>query len=81
MTKARALERIAQERAERVLSQLREAATDEVVLPVDLSKGVAGVLLAQARDLKSLSVKLSENADRLERIYGERRRIEGETKS
>ncbi|MCU1335387.1 MAG: hypothetical protein JWO19_968 [Bryobacterales bacterium] len=70
--RARALERIAQERAERVLEQLRGAVSEEMVLPVDLSKGVAGALLAQAAGLKRLAVQVSENADRIERAYQER---------
>jgi hypothetical protein len=70
--KARALERIAQERAERVLEQLRGAVGEEMVLPVDMSKGVAGALLARAAGLKRLAVQVSENADRLERGYQDR---------
>src|SRR6185312_12024844 len=67
--KARALERIAQERAERVLEQLHRAVSEEMVLPVDMSKGVAGALLARAAGLKRLAVQVSENADRIERAY------------
>jgi hypothetical protein len=67
--KARALERIAQERAEKVLEQLRGAVSEEMVLPVDMSKGVAGVLLARAAGFKRLAVQVSENADRIERAY------------
>lgn len=67
--RARALERIAQERAEKVLQQLREAVSEEMVLPVDMSKGVAGALLARAAGLKRLAVQVSENADRIERGY------------
>ncbi len=74
IVRARALERIAQERAEKVLGRLREAASEEVVLPVDLSKGVAGALLAQARDFKQHAIKLSETADQLERAYADRHR-------
>jgi hypothetical protein len=72
MTEARATERAAQERAERVLGQIREAVNGEMVLPIDLSKGVAGALLARARELKTRAVKVSENADRLERAYQDR---------
>lgn len=71
--RARALEGIAQERAERVLKQLRGAVSEEMVLPVDMSKGVAGALLARAAGLKRLAVHVSENADRIERSYQERR--------
>ena len=71
--KARALERIAQERAERVLEQLRGAVGEEMVLPVDMSKGVAGALLARAAGLKRLAVQVSENSDRIERAYRDRR--------
>jgi hypothetical protein len=67
--KARALERIAQERAEKVLEQLRGAVSEEMVLPVDMSKGVAGALLARAAGLKRLAVQVSDNADRIERAY------------
>jgi len=67
MTRARALEGIAQERAEKLLVQLRDAVSEEVVLPVDLSKGVAGALLAQASEFKRLAVQLSENADSIEK--------------
>jgi len=67
--RARALERIAQERAEKVLKQLRGAVSEEMVLPVDMSKGVAGALLARAAGLKRLAVQVSENADRIERSY------------
>jgi len=70
ITRARALESIAQERAERVLDQLREAVGDEVVLPVDLSKGVSGALLAQAAELKSRALQLSGNADSIEKSLG-----------
>ena len=67
MTRARALEAIAQERAEKLLGQLRDAVSEEVVLPVDLSKGVAGALLAQASEYRRRSVQLSESADGLEK--------------
>ena len=67
--KARALERIAQDRAERVLEQLRGAVSEEMVLPVDMSKGVAGALLARAAGFKRLAVQVSDNADRIERAY------------
>ena len=70
--KARALEGIAQERAEKVLEQLRGAVSEEMVLPVDMSKGVAGALLARAAGHKRLAVQVSENADRIERAYLER---------
>jgi len=70
MARARALEDIAQERAERVLDQLREAVGEEVVLPVDLSKGVSGALLAQAADLKARAIQLSENAEAIEKSLG-----------
>jgi hypothetical protein len=71
--RARALEGIAQERAERVLQQLRGAVSQEMVLPVDMSKGVAGALLARAAGLKRCAVQISENADRMERAYQDRR--------
>jgi len=69
LTRARAIEKIAQERAERVLGQLREAVSEEMVLPVDMSKGVAGALLAHAGGLKRLAVQQAENADRIEKAY------------
>lgn len=69
-TRARVLEGIAQERAERVLEQLREAVGEEMVLPVDLSKGVSGALLAQATELKTRAVQLSANADAIEKSLG-----------
>jgi hypothetical protein len=69
LTRARAIEKIAQERAERVLNQLREAVSEEMVLPVDMSKGVAGALLAHASGLKKLAVQQAENADRIEKSY------------
>lgn len=67
LTRARALEGIAQERAEKLLGQLRDAVSEEVVLPVDLSKGVAGALLAQASEFKRQALQLSENADSIEK--------------
>ena len=70
MTRARALEQIAQERAERLLEQLRGAVSEELVLPVDLSKGVSGALLAQAAELKRHALQLSEEADTIERTVG-----------
>ena len=70
LTRARALESIAQERAERVLDQLREAVGEEMILPVDLSKGVSGALLAQAAELKNRAVQLSNNADSIEKSLG-----------
>ncbi len=69
LTRAKAIEKIAQERAERVLGQLREAVSEEMVLPVDMSKGVAGALLAHAGGLKKLAVQQAENADRIEKSY------------
>lgn len=70
LMRARALEAIAQERAERVLDQLRDAVGEEMILPVDLSKGVSGVLLAQAAELKNRAVQLANNADSLEKSLG-----------
>ncbi len=72
IARARVIERIAQERAEKLLSRMREAVNDEMVLPVDLSKGVAGALLAQAERLKRRALQISENADELERGYASR---------
>jgi hypothetical protein len=69
LAKARAIERIAQERAEKLLGQLRDAVGEEVVLPVDLSKGVSGALLAYAARYKSHAIQISENADQLERAW------------
>ena len=69
VTLARVLEGVAQERAERVLDQLREAVGEEMILPVDLSKGVAGALLARAEDLKQRGVQLSSNADSIEKTF------------
>ena len=77
MTSARAVETIAQERAEKVLGQLRDAVTEEMVLPVDMSKGVAGALLAHAAGLKRRALQISENADRLERSFSDRLRLAG----
>jgi len=68
--KSRALERIAQERAEKLLGQMREAVSEEMVLPVDLSKGVSGALLAYAVEFRNRAVQISENADRLEKMQG-----------
>jgi murein L,D-transpeptidase YcbB/YkuD len=67
LAKSRAIERIAQDRAEKLLGQLRDAVSEEVVLPVDLSKGVSGALLAYAARYKSHAIQISENADQLER--------------
>jgi hypothetical protein len=67
LAKARAIERIAQERAEKLLGRLRDAVSEEVVLPVDMSKGVSGALLAYAARYKNHAVQISENADQLER--------------
>jgi hypothetical protein len=72
LTRARVIEAIAQERAERLLTQMRDAVSEEVVLPVDMSKGVAGALLAHAGGLKRLAVQQAENADRIEKSYTER---------
>jgi hypothetical protein len=74
MTRAKAIEAAAQQRAERVLSQLRDAVSDEIVLPVDLSKGVAGALMNHATELKRLAHEAAENADRIERTYIETNR-------
>lgn len=74
MVRARAIEGAAQQRAERVLTQLREAVSDEIVLPVDLSKGVAGALMNHAAELKRLAREAAENADRIEKTYMETRR-------
>ncbi|MBZ5596619.1 MAG: hypothetical protein LAP39_30635 [Acidobacteriia bacterium] len=73
MTTARTLKRIAHDRAEKLVGQLREAVTEEVVLPVDMSKGVSGALLAQALELKRRAGVASEDANRLEKSYGAQR--------
>jgi hypothetical protein len=75
MTRARALERIAQQRAERVLGQMREAVTEEMVLPIDMSKGVSGALLARAAGLKKIAIQIAASADEIERAYSERKRL------
>jgi hypothetical protein len=67
MVRAKALEQIARERAEKLLGQLREAVTEEVVLPVDMSKGVSGALVAQAAEYRRRAVAISENADHMEK--------------
>lgn len=72
--RARAVERIAQERAEKILGQVRDAVSEEMVLPIDLSKGVSGALIAHAGEWKRMAVQISADADRLERSYTERRR-------
>ncbi len=72
MVRAKALEQIARERAEKLLGQLRDAVTEEVVLPVDMSKGVSGALVAQAAEYRRRAVAISENADQMEKIYGSR---------
>jgi hypothetical protein len=72
MTRARAIEAIAQERAEKVLGAMRDAVSEEMVLPVDLSKGVAGALLAHAAGLKRCAVQISESADAMERAFQKR---------
>jgi len=72
LAESRAMERIAQQRAEKLLGQMRDAVSEEMVLPVDLSKGVSGALLARANSLKARAVQLSENADRMEQMYQKR---------
>ena len=74
MTRARVVEAIAQERAERLLGQVRDAVTEEMVLPIDLSKGVSGALVAHASGLKKMAIQISANADEMERSYRERSR-------
>ena len=54
--------------------KLLQLVTDEMVLPVDLSKGVVGALLAQADGLKRRAVQISESADEFERSYTDRQR-------
>ena len=73
IAKARALDQVAQERAEKVLVHLRDAVTEEVVLPVDMSKGVVGALLAHALGLKKYARQLSDDADQIELAYTKRR--------
>jgi hypothetical protein len=73
LARARSTERIAQQRAEKLLTRMREAVSDEMVLPVDLSKGVAGTLLAHADGLKRRAIQISESADAMERSYTARR--------
>jgi len=74
LTRARAIEQMAQERAEKVLGQMRDAVSDEMVLPIDMSKGVSGALLAHAAGLKKIAIQVSANADEIERAYSERRK-------
>jgi hypothetical protein len=70
----RALERIAQSRAEKLLSHMSDAVKEEMVLPVDLSKGVVGALLAQADGLKRRAIQLSQSADEFERAHMSRQK-------
>ena len=72
-SRARALEAIATQRAQKVLGQIKAAVSDEMVLPIDMSKGVAGALLTRAKELKDLAIRLSTEADELERKYDARR--------
>ena len=76
LASATAIEAIAQQRAERILSQMRDAVSDEVVLPVDLSKGVSGGLLSQATECRRLAGEASSNANQVEKSYMERNRKE-----
>jgi hypothetical protein len=76
IAKARAVEQIAQERAEKVLGVLRDAVSEEMVLPVDMSKGVAGALIAHAAALRRCAVQISESADEIERGYQKRSGLE-----
>ncbi len=69
---ARALEGVAQERAEKLLGQIREAVSGEMVLPVDLSKGVSGALLAKAKDMRYRAVQLAREAEERELSYQNR---------
>ncbi len=69
MTMVKALEQVAQQRAEKLLEHLRSAVSEEVVLPVDMSKGVSGALLHQATEYKDKARQLSESADQLEQTY------------
>ena len=78
LAKARGLERMAQARTEKVLDHLKGAVTEEVVLPVDLSKGVVGALLTCAVELRKRAIRLSENADGIENSYNDRREAERE---
>jgi uncharacterized Ntn-hydrolase superfamily protein len=77
ITRAKAIETAARQRAEKVLGQLRDAVSEEVVLPVDMSKGVAGALLSQASEYKRLAMEASENADRIEKWYVDKTRKDG----
>lgn len=70
--RARALEGIAQDRAEKLLGQIREAVSGEMVLPVDLSKGVSGALLAKARDMRYRAVQMAREAEERELSYQNR---------
>lgn len=72
MTAARAIEQTAQERAQKVLGALRDAVSEEMVLPVDMSKGVAGALVAHAAGLRRCAVQISESADEMERAFEKR---------
>lgn len=72
VAQARALEHVAKERAQKVLGQIRAAVSDEMVLPVDMSKGVAGALLSRARQMKERAVQLTTEADQWEQKYQDR---------
>jgi hypothetical protein len=69
---SRALEAIAEERAKKVLAQIRGAVSDEMVLPVDFSKGVAGALIARAKEWRYRGVQMAAEADELEQSYRDR---------
>ena len=75
--KARALEAVARQRAEKVLNQLRDAVSEEIVLPVDLSKGVAGALMNNAAELRRLAREAARNAAQIEKTYMESHRENG----
>ncbi|MGH9559158.1 MAG: hypothetical protein ACRD30_07945 [Bryobacteraceae bacterium] len=76
MAQARAIEGAAQKRAEKLLGQIREAVTEEMILPVDLSKGVAGALLAHAAGLRKRAAQIAVSAEEIDRACEARQRVE-----
>ncbi len=77
IARGRAVERMAQDRAEKLLTRMRDAVTEEMVLPVDLSKGVVGALLAHADGQKRRAIQISTSADEFERSLTDRAKKEG----
>ncbi|MCW5976845.1 MAG: hypothetical protein KIT09_02150 [Bryobacteraceae bacterium] len=70
LARADALLAIANERADKLVARLKEAAADEITLPVDTKSGVIGAIFAEATRFEELAAQAVSRGRELEKKRG-----------